>query len=306
MKKTAKKTTSRGHSRSFERLLETGGTVTDELRILRFAGVALAGGKTDKTAVAVIEYYPERRRIFLRTLRDRVKGEGDITADLQLHKVLTEEERDLVSIAFDVPLQLPKCVRCELECPGLESCQQPEIKWMRQMHRKREKSRRPNKMFTPYTERCSEIHIANELEEPFHPSHALGANAAPLAARAHFLRRRLMVAQAAPLIEIYPKLTLWRIGLALNIPKSHLRFHRHAVDGDEARFYILKTLIDKEIAFIYQQDLRLMVENNQAFEAFLGALTGFLKHRGQTEKPPAGFPRGEIWVDFPKREIRWF
>ncbi len=268
---------------------------------LRFAGVSLGGGKTDKTVVAILEYYPDRKRVFLRTLRDKL-GSGGQGADQQLHLMLTEEENHLSSITFDAPLQMPKCIRCDLACPGMERCKLPEIKWMWDVHNKRSKHKRPNKMFTPYTERCCEIHIANELEEPFHPSHALGSNAAPLTARVHYLVRRLDV----PVYEAFPKLTLWRIGLSLLMPKSYLRFHKHAVDSDEARLYILKTLMDKEIAFIYQQDLKILVENGQAFDAFLCALNGFLKHRGQTELPPAGFPKGESWIDFPKANLVWF
>ncbi|MEK7358220.1 MAG: DUF429 domain-containing protein, partial [Bdellovibrionota bacterium] len=222
--------------------------------------------------------------------------------DEALFTLLTQEETDLTTIAFDAPLQLPLCIRCELKCPGAEKCNEPVLKWMRGVHEGRKKDKRPNKMFTPYTERSAEIFIAHELEEAFHPSHALGANAAPLTARAHFLRRRLK----SPLIEAYPKLTLWRIGQALGMPNSYLRFHKHAVDSDEARLFILKTLIEKEIAFIYQQDLRVMVENNVAFEAFLCALTAFLKHRGQTERPPVGFPKGESWIEFPVKKIEWF
>lgn len=297
----ARSKSAKSSDNAFDHLIETGGVVPSSLKTYRFAGVSLAGGKTDKTAVAVIDYFPTEKRIFLRTLRERVGG-GEKLADVQLHEILTEEEKDLSFVCFDVPLQLPMCVRCELKCPGYEKCKEPEIKWMWQMHRRREKAKRPNKMFTPYTERSAEIYIAHELEEPFHPSHALGSNAAPLTARAYYLRRRLHV----PVIEAYPKLTLWRIGLALNIPKSYLRFHRHAVDSDEARHYILKTLIEKEIAFIYQQDLKVMVENSQAFDAFMCALTAFLKHRGQTEKPPQGFPKHEGWIEFPKQTINWF
>ena len=288
--------------KSVERLVETRGTVTEDLRMLRFAGVSLGGGKTDKTAVAILEFYPDKKRVFLRSLREKVSMSGEISADDNLVRILTEEEKNLTSIAFDVPLQVPKCFRCELKCPGIEACKEPEIKWMRDVHKKRAKLKRPNKMFTPYTERPAEIYISHELEEPFHPSHALGANAAPLTARARFLSRRLR----SPLIEVYPKLSLWRIGVDLDIPKSYLRFHRHAVDSDEARLFILRTLIDKEIAFIYQQDLREMVENNVAFEAFICALTAFLRYRGQTEKCPASFPKGEAWIEFPNKEIHWF
>jgi hypothetical protein len=272
------------------------------MKSVRFAGVALGGGKTDKTAVAILEYYPEQKRIFLRSLRDKIKSEGKASADLKLHQLLTEEETDLHSIAFDVPLQLPKCMRCKLKCPGYEDCKVPEIKWLWQKHELRGKTKKPNKIFTPYTERCAETYIANELEEPFHPSHAMGANSAPLLARAHFISRRLHT----PVIEVYPKLSLWRIGRELKVAKSHLRYHKHAIEGDESRLVFLQALMNASVTFIYQQDLRLMVENNSAFEAFLSALTAFLKYRGQCEKRPDGFPKAEAWIEFPKESFHWF
>lgn len=298
------RTASRADNRpdAIDRLIETSGTLTESLRVVRFAGISLGGGKTDKTAVAILEYYPDQKRVFLRSLRDKVSAKGEVSADEALYSILTEDEKDLKLIAFDVPLQMPSCIRCTLPCPGVEKCQVPAVKWMRDVHKTRAKEKRPNKMFTPYTERAAEIHVSHALEEPFHPSHALGSNAAPLAARAHFFRRRLRT----PLIEVYPKLTLWRIGRNLDVAKSHLRFHRHAVDSDESRLVILRALIDKEIAFVYQQDLRTMVENDVAFEAFLCALTAFLKLRGQTEKPPMSFPKGELWIDYPVEKIKWF
>jgi hypothetical protein len=252
--------------------------------------------------VAVIEYYPQQKRVFLRSLREKIKTESEVSADLQLHTVLTETEPDLEVVAFDVPLQLPKCMRCKLKCPGYERCRVSEIKWMWDFYRKRAKTKRPHKLFTPYTERCVEMYVASELEEPFYPSHALGANAAPLVARASFLTRRLRL----PTMEVFPKLSVWRIGRALGISKTPLRNHRDSLSGDEARHVILKALVDNDIAFIYQQDMRTMVENNGAFEAFICALTAFLKHRGQTEKPPAGYPKGEAWIEFPKEAITWF
>ncbi len=270
------------------------------LKLVRFAGVALGGGKTDKTAVAILDYFPTQKRVFLRNLRERVSGSTvkgeEITADEALLQVLNEEETDLSIIAFDVPLTLPVSIS------GSSKDEDKVLAWMRKQHDKRSKEKRPNKMFTPYTERAAEIYIANELEEPFHPPHALGSNHAPLTARAHYLKKRLK----QKLIETYPKLTLWRVGETLQMPKSHLRFHRHAVDSDEARHFILRTLIEKEIAFIYQQDLKAMVENSIAFEAFLCALTAFLHYRGQTEKPPLDFPKTEAWIDFPVQKIRWF
>ncbi len=272
------------------------------MNIHRFAGISLGGGKTDRTAIAVLEYFPQQKRLFLRSLREKIKAEGEVSADAQIHDVLTEAEPGLEAIAFDVPLKLPVCIPCKLKCPGYEKCSTKELKWMWEHYRKRAKTKRPHKLFTPYTERCAEMYVASELEEPFHPGHALGANAAPLVARAHFISRRLEI----PALEFYPKLSVWRIGRNLKINKTQLRYHRHSVDGDEARLSILKSLVDQEIAFIYQQDLRTMVENNSAFEAFIGALTAFLKFRGQTEKPPVGFPKSEGWIEFPKEAIHWF
>lgn len=304
---SAKRTTSRrarttANQTSAQKLLEQTGTVTHNLKHVRFAGIALGGGKTDKTAVAIIEYYPEQNRVFLRSLRDKLSGKHGQSADEALAQVFQEDEPNISLIAVDAPLSLPKCLLCDLKCPGVSACREPDIKWMRDQHKKRDREKRPNKMYTPYTERAAEIYIASELEEPFHPSHALGSNAAPLAARAHFINRLLRL----PMIEVYPKLTLWRIGVALGIQKSYLRFHRHAVDSDAARLNILKALIDNEIAFIYHQDMRMMVENNAAFEAFLGALTAFLKFRGQTEKRPPGFPKDIHWIEFPRQKIQWF
>lgn len=279
-------------------------------RVHRFAGVALGGGKTEKTAVAILEYYPEQKRVFLRALRERLKGEGETSSDQALFHFLTAEEPGLEIIAMDAPLQLPKCLRCELVCPGYEACKLVEIRWLWARHEERGKEKRPNKLFTPYTERCAEVYLATQLEESFHPPHAMGANAAPLTARAHFLRRRIEQSWKSgwepELVEVYPKLALWRIGRDLKVPKSHLRFHRHAIDSDEARHYLIKQLIDSEIAFVYQQDLKTLVENPQAFDAFICALTAFLKFRGQTEPRPSGFPRDELWIEFPRSEIDWF
>jgi hypothetical protein len=161
--------------------------------------------------------------------------------------------------------------------------------------------KKPKKLFTPYTQRCVEMYLATELEEPFILSHAMGANTAPLLARAMFIRRRLKM----PCIEVFPKLSVWRIGKSLHVMKSHLRFHKHAIGGDESRRVILQALSTHNVAFVYDADVKLMIENNHAFEAFICALTAYLKFKGMTEDRPAGFPKNEDWIDFPTNLIRW-
>ena len=214
------------------------------------------------------------------------------------------QERPLRYVAVDAPLQFPKCVRCELKCPGYDKCKKPEIKWMWQHFRKNQKNKmRPLKIFTPYTERCVDLYLASQMREVFHSDHALGANRAPLAARAHFLMRRM---PRLPMIEFYPRLSLWQIGSQLKVQKSYLKFYRHSQGSEEGRHFFLSKLTEQGWLFMYQQDLRLSVADPQVFESILGGITGYLKYRGQTAGPPLGFPEGEAWVEYPEPSFDWF
>jgi hypothetical protein len=266
-----------------------------------FVGVALAGGKTDKTCLAFVEYYPEQNKIFLSHFIEKIKSEGDLSSDLILYEQIKSSKIQTELLAYNVPLSLPKCMRCKLSCPGYESCDEEEIQWMWAHYRKLESEKRDKKLFTPYTERCIEQYLNSEFEEPLQVQHALGANQAPLTARVYFLNRRLKMKA----IEVHPRLSLWRIGRALHIQKSYLKHHKHQIGGDEARMTILKELVNREISFLYEQDVRLMVENSNAFDAFLCALTAVLKYKGQCEKKPKSFPRNEGWIEIPKESIVW-
>ncbi|MCB0341672.1 MAG: DUF429 domain-containing protein [Pseudobdellovibrionaceae bacterium] len=267
-----------------------------------FLGLCLTGGKTDRSCLAVVEYYPFQHKVFLARLVERIKSEGEISADLQLHYLINQFRSNLHSVAINAPLSAPLCLNCQLDCPGYENCEEPHIRWMwNHFRQQKSKRRKVQKLFTPYTERCAELHISSQLEEPFHPSHAMGANAAPVMARAQFIQRRISV----PTLEVFPKLSLWRVGRSLGIQKSHLRYHKHSTHGEEAREAIVSRLIEKDIAFIYDQDVRAMIENGYAFDAFLSGITAVLQHLGQCEPRPADFPKQENWLSFPKEQIDW-
>jgi hypothetical protein len=291
---------------------EAGGTAFSELshslhsprkspKFHRFIGVSLGGGKTDKTSVSVIEYYPVQKKIFLGRLFDKIGPEGEVSGDLQIHRLITDCPGPVESVAFDVPLQLPKCLTCVKRCPGYEDCQEPEILWMWKQYRVQAKKKSPPRLFTPYTERCVEQYLQTELEEPFHLQHALGSNLAPLTARAQYITRRLKM----PTLEVFPKLSLWRIGNALHLPKSQLRFHRHWDSGQGVRQTVLDKMMDKNLAFIYDQDVKTLVESPQAFDSFVCALTGLLSFAGLCEARPKGFPRRESWLAIPKKIFPW-
>lgn len=274
------------------------------LRSHRVAGLSLGGGKTDRCALAYLDYYPEQRKVFLSHLMEKFKGDAEASGDFRLSHTLQTSDKKIDLLAFDVPYQLPKCLRCTLDCPGFESCQEPEILWMINAYEKWNRGKRPSKNITPYTERCAEAYVRTQVDEAgvISPHHTLGANLAPLTARAYFLQRRLNL----PSVEVLPRLSLWRIGLNLAIPKSHLKFYRHAFDGEDARKFILNRLVERNLAFIYVQDIKVMIEIPQAFDAFIAAFTGVLKLNGQCEPKPKDFPPAEAWIEHPRTKISWF
>src|SRR5690349_9817243 len=89
----------------------------------RFIGVSLGGGKTDKTCLSTLEYYPDQKKIFLSRLFDKIRTEGEVSADAQIIRLIRQNPPPVESVTFDVPLQLPKCLICPHKCPGYEECE---------------------------------------------------------------------------------------------------------------------------------------------------------------------------------------
>jgi len=262
----------------------------------RFIGIDLSGGKNDRTSLAVLDYYSKEKKLFLTHIYEHIEQVGDLSADQSLFEIIREHQDHLEYLCIDAPLKFPKCIRCLLVCPGYERCKEKEITWMWKQHRAKKKKHPRVKLFTPYTQRAAEIYINTETPEGLHPMETLGANIAPLTARAHFLLRRFPKIKA---IEVYPKLSVLRIGQGMKVVKSHLQHYKHQVGGDESRQVILQDLIKHDVAFIYQQDYQKLIDNPHSFDAFISAVTGFLKFKGQCEKPPKDFPIADGWIDFP-------
>lgn len=260
----------------------------------KFIGVSLSGGKADKACIAVIEFYPDQKKIFLSEILEKIKTEELISADFKIHEIIHQYEKQVETVAFDSPLSLPKCLTCRLRCPGYETCEQPEIIYMRELYQNNHDKKKPKKMYTPYTQRCVEAFLS-EHESDLDIQHALGANHAPMTARAHFICRRLKVKT----IEVFPKLTVWRLGHELRVNKSNLKIYRNSVGGDQSRAIFLQAMVEKLGIFVYQQDLKTMVENFHAFDAFIAAYTGLLKYLKKTEPRPKNFPKSELWIEYP-------
>ena len=266
------------------------------LKANRFLGVHLSGGKNDKTALAVIEYFPSHDKLFLSHLHEKIRTEKDISADLFLHELLSGTYQSVKTIAVDAPVSLPLCVTCELECPGFENCAEPHITWMWKAYRKIKKKKKSLKLFTPYTQRCAEFALQSEIDPPFTIDEAFGSNLAPLSTRGLFIHRRL---EDREFIETNSKLAIWTIGRELKCAKSHLKTYSHVAHGKEARAHILEKVVSYDLVFLYQQDINRLTENLQAFEAFFVALTAYFYSKKKFIKRPKGFPREEAWPVIP-------
>ena len=227
---------------------------------------------------------------------EKIKAEEFISADLKIHEIIMQYQDQLKSVAFDVPLSLPKCITCELQCPGYEICTEKEIKYMRHLYQQNDSKKKPKKMYTPYTQRCVEAYLAS-TEDEIDIQHALGSNLAPLAARGLFISKRLPTKS----FEVNPKLSVWRLGQGLKVNKTHLKVYRNSVGGEEARTAILDSMSEKWKIFFYQQDFKILSENFHAFDAFICAYTAYLQHQGETESPPSGFPSQESFIEIPLR-----
>ena len=201
-------------------------------------------------------------------------------------------------LAFDAPLNLPLCVDCPHFCGGYETCQEPQVKWMRKFYQALPK-KKPRKIFTPYTQRPVDLYLSEIEDENLEVQHALGANLAPLTARAMFLKKRMTM----PCLEVFPKLAVWRLGQELKLNKTHLRSHRNSVGGNEARSAFLNALSEKAGLFLYQQDQKALCDNPHAFDALICAWVGFLKDNSKTELPPEDFPEAAAWVEFPRKRV---
>jgi hypothetical protein len=256
-----------------------------------FAGISISGGKADRSAVAILEYFPKQEKIFLIHLFDKIKQEEQLSADQKIFEII--DAYSLKSVGLDAPLQLPKCLRCTLKCPGYEVCDVEEIVWMRTQYQAIKK--KPRKLFTPYSQRCTDLWLHNFDSGGLGAQHALGANSAPLTARALFLSRRF----SAPCFEVASKFSAYLIGEKLKLPKSQLKRVRNQIGGETSRKNILQAMMDQKMLFIYQQDFRLATESLSAFGALVSAYTVFLNHLGKTLPRPKGFPQNEIWLALP-------
>lgn len=269
------------------------------LSFVRFMGISLGGGKSDRTVLTVLDYYVSHKKLVVSRIIDRLKSEGEVSADFKLIETIYEHKNHLHLIALDVPLSVPKCLRCELVCPGYETCNQEEILWLWKHHRNQVKKNKNHRLFTPYTRRCVEELWASELGGSWSLGDAMGANQAPLLARGHFITRRMKPSWKSKVIEVIPRLSLLRWSSKQKLLKYIVNESRHSVQGFAARDYVLKKLSEELDLFLYEQDRTTLMESLVAFDSLWASLSAFWAYQKKTEVRPKSFPKQETWIEVP-------
>lgn len=177
-------------------------------RAKRYIGVSLGGARGKTTAIARLEWQEDGTPLVLVEARVKVghRGGGDegladpgegrsrlgYFRDEALVEYLEQWPGKDCVLAMDVPMRLPPCLRCELDCPGTKACEVPEVAWMRKMAGRLlpspGRSDRDKPRYCPYGERAADL--VNAYFGQSGPD-ALSGTVSPLAARAHHLRKRL-------------------------------------------------------------------------------------------------------------------
>ncbi|MFZ9595778.1 MAG: hypothetical protein ACO3A2_06825 [Bdellovibrionia bacterium] len=272
----------------------------------RFIGLELAGAKNQKTSVAVIEYYPQAQKIFLRDLFDKITPhDAHQSPDEALVELILSFKPSLSQVGVNVPFSLPACITCQRkDCPYPPHCTVSEVKWMRETLKSAQHDK-PHRVkeITPYTQRAAEIWIRTHVlphlpeESAFEIDEALGGNKAPLTARMNFLTRHL---QGVECLEVWPKLSVAILAELTSISPRVISSYRHLETGAESREEILSTWVEDQQIFIYDRDFKKLCQSLPAFDSFVCAYTALLSFLGKCQKPPRGFPSHASWVHFPK------
>jgi len=264
----------------------------------RTLGLELAGGKSSRSAVAVLDHFPKSRRLILSELiHSKLAPEGDATADDLLVSSLRDlhkQAKTFAGLAVHGPLSLP---------PGLKdparAASDPEVRWMTKLWESLDPKPRP---FASYLQRPAEVWLRHKTSEKFLVTDALGSNAAPLAARLHFHMRHL----PKPLFEVLPRASFIRIVKSLGLPKNLAVRYTDLDKGLSAREEFFSELLKRvPQLFIYDGDLESLVLHVNHFHAFISALTGHLAALGLTEAPPRGYPKSAGWIHVPRSDTDW-
>ncbi len=279
----------------------------------RYLGLDLSGAKNAKTTLAVLEYYPKEKKVFLLDIHSGIGAEANFNSDEALIQTIREhaDNHPEVQVGVNVPLTLPPFFNLPKKTKNPDDLwDTAEVKWMTaNSPKKTTTSKRNAKLkdfFTPYTQRPIELWLKNEVLSKLPPKlrfeidETLGGNKAPLTARMQYLKMHL---DAYELHEVLPKLTVALLMPFLKLTQKTLLEYRKLEEGLAARQAILDKMSENLDIFIYERDFKKITQNINAFDAFLCAYTVLLYDRNECVAPPRSFPNGSAWVRYPKSPL---
>jgi hypothetical protein len=282
-----------------------------------FIGVDLGGGRGKTTAVAELRSGPAGVEVVEVATRS---GRSAWTDDTLVGR-LAVPDLDRV-IAIDVPLTQTACARCERPvCPGMESCVDPAVVWLRTTGRalvqqvaaetlsaagaahhvsvtrgnagpRREYASQVR--LAPYMHRATDVVMT--YQQGLLPLSTMNATNSAIAARAGQLRRRLRGAGYTlhgNLLEVSPSATV-----AALCGVRAARGYKHDADPWRTRAQILERFTD--LAFAPQSRLARedVLRNDHCFDAVIAAYTAYLWARDGWEHPGGVFD-DDGWIVAP-------
>jgi hypothetical protein len=278
----------------------------------RSLGLELSGPKSDRSAMAVMDYHPKTQKLILVDIQTELGPQENQSADEALYtniQLMSLESRHITGLAIHGPISLPpgfemggksvKNTAGPKKGPPGYSAQNQQIEWMFQVWKRIHPQPKP---FVPYLQRPCEIFLRYMMPEKFQIPDGLGANSAPIAARLNFLKPYL----AMPLQEVFPKASVSRLVTSLGMSRAVFRDYLDMERGIHTRELFFESLSKKlPQIFLYEKDLEMCIVHISAFNAFVSALTQHLIFRKQCDLPPKNFPRSASWIYVPKRQIKW-
>ncbi len=263
----------------------------------RWIGLELSGPHSERSAVVVLDEYPQSQRLVLSQVLSGLGANEEKSSDdalIELLRALSSpsEGGRFEAMATQAPLSLPPFFKSSDDRPR-------EERWLKELWARTKP--RP-RVFLPYLNRPLDVWMRYFTPERFQIPEAMGANLAPLAARIQALKSEL----PSPIFESYPRASFTRIVGGAGFSRYWPKLYSDAEQGLRVRDDFLERLLKifPQI-FAYQGDLETLVVDLPSFHAFMSALSLFLNDKGQCDPKPEHFPSSASWLLLPRQKVRW-
>ncbi len=211
----------------------------------------------------------------------------------------------ITECVVDCPVSLPPCLDCiQSLCPGIGSCNDPEVIMMRDTHQQsRGIQRRGNKKhINPQAHRLWDFE--NLLNASGRKMLSQRTNSIPLTYRARSLQRRLS-GLGISLLETSIPHVIEELSNFSSFQSVCIKDYKDFTKGLAVREDFIETLIALTILSqpITEHEwymINLLSKSPENFQAFLATLVSYLKSRGLIKRKPIGYTDRMGWPILPE------